>query len=150
MSDSNNILPPRPNGGFSGKKFIAGSKRSQRRLETLGFDPIEKLVNLYRRLEEEDEWYCNLRMAGTVKQLDSDGNVKKTTRYSGVAHSTVHSNMARVGNDLMRYAYGRVPENVPGENKPLSAMRIKLTKSETVTINGSTQEIEDAEYEDIE
>jgi len=149
-------LPPRPFGAFSGKKFIAGSKRSQRRLATLNFDPIQKLVKLYERLEQEDEYYCNLRQVGKVTELDKKGDVKKSHKYSGVAHATVFANMSKIGNDLLRYAYGRVPETLNLNTQPTRPMVIKLTdtkslehkKSSTLIINGRSEEVEDVDLED--
>ena len=109
-------------GGSVMKTFLNGSKKSKVRLAQLGFDPIERLVLLYKKLESEDEYWSKVREASLVKELDSEGNVKKVHRYSGMAHSTVLTQMAKISNDLLRYGYGRVPENLPssgGESTPL-------------------------------
>ena len=152
MSDPDDKLMPRPQGGFSAKRFISGARRSQRRLATLGFDPIEKLVNLYKTLEEEHNYYVNLREANVqINEMTASGKIKKTHRYSGVAHAAVLSNMEKVSNDLMRYAYGRVPEGMTSLDKPVGAMIVQLNDKNSVTINGkASEEIEEGEYSEFE
>jgi hypothetical protein len=127
MSETSNKLPSGPIGGFSEKQFVAGSKRSQRRLHTLDFDPIERLVRLYKRLEEEDEHLVNLRKVDSVTELNTDGTTKKKHKYSGVAHVAIFGHMEKVASDLLRYDYGRVPEMTYNNDVPTSPMVIQLT-----------------------
>jgi hypothetical protein len=154
MSDDDNKLPRGPVSGFSEKKFITGSKRSQRRLKTLGFDPIERLVKLYKRLEEEDEYMVNLRQVAAVTELNPDGSVKKSHKYSGVAHMAVFGHMEKTASDLLRYDYGRVPELIPTSAADVKPLMIQLTDEGTapivITAYKRDDEAEDAEYTEID
>jgi len=151
MSDDDKKLPAAPHGGFGGKRFMAGSQRSKRRLKSLKFDPIEKLTKLYARMEEEDEYYTELRKETYVVNMDEEGQTFKH-RYSGVAHMALFANMEKVGNDLLRYAYGRVPETSNLNDVPASPMKIILSGDSVepgraaIVINPRHEEIEDAEY----
>lgn len=119
------------NGGTSEvKRFVRGSSRSRVRLAQLGFDPIERLVNMYNVLDKEHRMWIKLREFGTITKLDEDGNVKKVKgqiRYSGVAHANVMAQMAKVATDLMRYSYGRVPEVVPNGGARPTPLTINLS-----------------------
>lgn len=150
MSDDDNKLPAAPVSGFSERTFISGSKRSQRRLKSLKFDPIEKLVKLYQRLEEEDEYMVNLRKVAAVSELNPDGTVKKTHKYSGVAHMAVFGHMEKTASDLLRYDYGRVPELVPTTAADVKPLMIQLTDPDSsplvITAYKREDEVEDAEF----
>jgi len=82
--------------------------RSVRRLVELGFDPIAKQVELYRKLEAQTEYHEGMQ-TGTIAQLNGDG---KQRRYSPMAHAAILSLMQKTGTDLTRYMYGRVPEGI--------------------------------------
>jgi len=135
-----------PNSPINGQRLIRGAKRSRQRLAELKFDPIEKLVMLYKKLEEEDKWYVELRKATSVKVLGKDGKPQKTLRYSAVAHSTVLAQLEKIGNDLLRYGYGRVSETVNVNNQNPSPLLINLSgkkviehDAETITVTPEIQ-----------
>jgi hypothetical protein len=135
---------------FSGKKFMANSKRSQTRLKDLGFDPIEKLVRLYERLEAEDAVYQELRNAGAVLLMDKKGNTKPAKRYSGVAHAAILAQMQKVSSDLLRYSYGRVPEGVDLQKGGTPKMVINTASGIKIINPGERDDdISDATYEEI-
>ena len=153
MSEEDNKLPMGPAGGFSAKTFRSGSKRSQRRLKSLDFDPIEKLTKLYQRLEQEDQYMCNLRHVDSVKELNPDGTIKKTHKYSGVAHMAVFGHMEKVASDLLRYDYGRVPEIIPTSSANTTPMYIQLTEKEAppiMIVPKADEEIEDGDFTETE
>jgi len=85
---------------------------STSRLDQLGFDPMENMVHLYRRLEEEDRFWQEIRRRGKVTFMDTvpTGIKQKTIRYSALAHMSVFNNMEKINNSLLRYKYARVPE----------------------------------------
>lgn len=81
------------------------SKESVKKLQTLGFDPIEKLVDHYYKVQEK----INAMEAGE-------------TRYSAVALANLLNIQTSVMNTLMRYGYRQVPEKseqVIEDKKPL-------------------------------
>jgi len=73
---------------------------------------MENMVHLYRRLEEEDRFWQEIRRRGKVTFMDTvpTGIKQKTIRYSALAHMSVFNNMEKINNSLLRYKYARVPE----------------------------------------
>ncbi|MDH5182251.1 MAG: hypothetical protein OEX12_00040 [Gammaproteobacteria bacterium] len=151
MNNDGTNIQPRDGGTSAGKKLIANSRRSRARLEELDFDPLEKQVMLYRRLVKEDEWWENLKAGTSVVDVDADGKKKKTLRYSGIAHAAILAQMQKIGNDLMRYGYGRVPENVGSGLEAPPPLQIGLTGSkaqgalQSIVIDVSPKVINDDE-----
>jgi len=103
--------------------FKAGHK-SQVRLEELGFDPLQELVQLYRKLQDEDTLMCALR-DGVYVPLNEYAN---PIRYSYVAHTNLLSQLEKVASQLMRYGYSRVSETVIIEEKPVDPLIINLDR----------------------
>ena len=132
---------------ISAKKIYAGTKRSNERLAELGFDPIEKLVELYKSLEAEHEYWMELKKVSQVQELTKGGKHKKTHRYSGHAHAAILAQMEKVANDLMRYNYGRVPETINVNAVKPQGMIVNLAgiekkpDSEPLIINGKAKVI---------
>ncbi len=104
-----------------------GKVESRVRLKKLGFDPIEKLVNLYNKLEKENEFYCKLREVGQLEQIDNNGDTVRTIRYSHIAHTNILSQLEKVSSQLLRYRYARVPETVNLESNHIPALNINLS-----------------------
>jgi len=100
--------------------------KGKNKLEQLGFDPMEKLVAVYNRLEREDIMLTKIRDADEVHMV-KDGKKVGKKRYSSVAHTTVLGHMKDIGTDLLRYKYARVPEG-EGVEKEIPKINIKLTK----------------------
>jgi len=120
---------------FNAPRYVGGSVRSVNVLNMLRFDPIEELVNQYRRLEAEIHWHEQLRN-GEIVPLDPNG---KPRHYSATAHMAVYERLQSIGSDLLRYGYGRVPESVDlNVNRPTKLV-INLTKQgETFEINNES------------
>lgn len=131
----------------SEKRFAAGSQRSVARLRSLKFDPIERLVVLYQGLEKEDQYHRNVR-DNIIVPLNARG---KPVAYNAKAHSDVLAQMAKIGADLLRYNYGRVPEtlNINPNSAPPVVINLTSNKGE-LTINKPpvTLEMQDLEQED--
>jgi hypothetical protein len=125
MSENNSIEQPTCIADQAPRKIHRGSQRSVKRLNQLGFDPIQELVQLYRQLQNEDKIMCAVR-DGTRVSLTEEG---RTVRYSAVAHVALMGQLEKIANDLVRYGYGRVPETVNVEDKrsPASIV-VHLTK----------------------
>jgi hypothetical protein len=117
MDVSNDLLNTIPRGGapFTGKAI---SSKSVAKLRQLGFDPIDVMVALYRKLQKEEQRLVMIRdntMVGTYQ------------KYSSIAHAQILSQMRDIANDLMRYGYGRVPETVNVENHSATPLTIVMT-----------------------
>lgn len=97
------------------------SKSSVQRLQELGFDPIQKLVQLYEDITKEIAELDELKM--NPKML-KNGDVR---RYSSMAHAQLITTQQKLINDLMRYGYARVPETVNVKPELPSGITINLT-----------------------
>lgn len=91
------------------------------RLAELGFDPIEKLVELYHEISKE---IAELERLKTNPLLLKNGD---TRRYSSMAHAQLITTQQKLINDLMRYGYARVPETVNIKPEAPKGITINLT-----------------------
>ena len=114
------------------KRFKTGSKSSVTRLQQLYFDPIEELVKKYREIEEEIAYQQRMR-AGTVIELTSTGKVRA---YRAEIHHALYDKLIKVGESLVRYKYGRVPElQNEKDNAPPSFIVNLTSKGDQYIIN---------------
>jgi len=112
-----------------GNKF----KRGPDRLQALGFDPIGNLVNLYEKLSQEVIFWENIRDGKVITLLASG----KPRAYNHEAHLSCYDKMIKIGSDLTRYGYSRVPEGVDPTRPPAPPMVVNLTpEGDTFIING--------------
>jgi len=146
MSDIDDRMPPDKRGPVPGsKQFQAGRVRSVRRLMQLDFDPIKELVDKYRKLEEEVKIHEGVR-DGSVVQLRADGKPKV---YNHEAHMAVYDRLLKVGEALLRYGYGRVPEQAAPPPPALPTLTVTLTKKGDVyTVNEQNDVLESDEEND--
>jgi hypothetical protein len=98
--------------------------KSVRRLDALNFDPMERMVILYKRLEEQEQHWGNVQM-GLVTYIGADGE-EKPVRYSSVAHIGVLNQMQKISADLLRYKYGRVPEGMNFDDAAIAPFYVML------------------------
>jgi hypothetical protein len=89
-----------------GSKNI-NSMASVKKLEELGFDPIEMMVKQYKEID--------LRL--------SDG----TVRVGSGAYAQLIATQGTLINNLMQYGYKKVPEKIEQEVTTKKPMAIKLT-----------------------
>lgn len=133
-------------GGPTPTLFQAGAKRSQLRLKHLGFDPIGELVKQYRQLELELEYQEGLRSGAIVELSASTGKAKA---YRPEVHHAIYDKLIKVGEALLRYGYGRVPETTVVEEKRPMPLVVNLTKKgETYVINDNSGDMPDEEMDD--
>jgi len=112
--------------------YMGGSVRSVQALNTLRFDPIEKLVEQYRKLEAELAWHEQLR-EGQIVPLRPSG---KPHTYNAEHHIRIFERLETIGSQLLRYGYGRVPESLDlNLNRPSKLVFNLTKKGETFTIN---------------
>jgi hypothetical protein len=122
--------PRRGKGGRNPGSRNILSKESIRKLEMLGFDPIESAVRLYEQLAAD---------AYFIKH-DDEGNVR--TRYNVLAYSNLITAMAKINADLLRYRYGRVSEAEEKDTEKLPPLVIKMTGQGDVFLGGPEKEDE--------
>ena len=136
LLDEDQIVQPRlSRSGLTKNKinFISGSKRSEKRLKELGFDPIQRLVMLYEHLTLEVAYQEALR-DGRITELTPAGNPKA---YKPYVHHNLFDKLANIGEKLLRYGYGRVPETLNLSNTTPKPLIINTTKKdEKYVING--------------
>lgn len=84
----------------------------------------------------------------TKSFLNEDGKVRQYTVGVAQAHASLYDKLVSVGEKLLRYGYGRVPEaGLEGAQKP-APLIIKPQDGATITIKQSTT-IE-GDYEEVE
>ena len=88
--------------------IITGSKRAVARLGFLGFDPIGELVKSYNYLTMEIQRQESLRNCTIVEMHPVTG---KIIYYNFEQHLRLIEARIRIAIELLRYMYGRVPEN---------------------------------------
>ena len=93
------------------------SQASVRKLEELGFDPIEKMVRLYDEIDEKL----------------ADG----TVREGSGAYAQLIATQSQLINNLMQYGYRRVPEKQEIETTEKKPISVVLTDSTEVDSDGS-------------
>ena len=126
-----------------GTAYSPGRPRSVKKLEELQFDPLVEMVNLSRRITSELE-IQEKRRSGALVELNHLG---KKRGYREDQHIALLGQAQKTLSELMRYAYGRVPENGTQE-APKRAGRLSITltqEGETFDI-GEPDNFDDAEY----
>jgi phosphoglycerate-specific signal transduction histidine kinase len=104
-------------------------KASVQRLDDLGFDPISELVKTYEMLKLEVQRQEDIR-DGRVVELTTKGTPKA---YYAETHHALYDKMIKVGESLLRYKYGRVPEVSLEQERPHSQLIINLTGQAPIT-----------------
>lgn len=105
-------------------KIVKNSKRAQLMLESLGFDPIRKLVNQYERLEKDILDYERLRRDGP--DLDADGRILR--KFSGMAYVSLLTVQQRLLTELLPYGYAKqLNTDDTNDGKSIPRMQIILT-----------------------
>ena len=141
--------PPLRGGRVAGVgQFHAGAKRSVARLKQLNYDPIGELVANYRKLQAEIERQEKIR-DGVIVELTSTGKVKA---YRAEIHHALYDKLIAIGEKLLRYGYGRVPETTIVEDRKPMPLIVNLTKKGDVyTVNEVDHPVldfdEDGNYE---
>jgi hypothetical protein len=140
------IQPELPRGRTPGKPVYAlGAKRSVARLKALGYDPIGSLVEKYNDLEDELKRQKKIR-SNELVELTASG---KPRAYNPETTMSIYEKQIAIAEKLLRYGYGRVPENTLETPKTVRPMIVNLTKKgETYVVNDIPDE--DFAHEDDE
>ena len=102
------------------KKVRVGVKAADR-LQELGFDTLAAQVYLYRKLDKEANRQETL--IETPRKLPN-GDIQ---RFSAMAYSNTLMLQQKIANDLLRYAYARVPEGELNKDPRIGGLTINLT-----------------------
>lgn len=122
---------PQIKGGGPGQpSWKAGHKKSVERLRNLMYDPIGELVCTHRRLELE-LLRQELIRDNEIQDLTPSG---KHRAYSTMHHYALYDRIIKISESLLRYAYGRVPENAIMEEKRPAPLVVNLNKQGTVYV----------------
>ena len=125
-------------------KLRIGSKRSIAKLDNLRFDPIERLVRQYEELEYEVERQKLIR-DGNIVEVTATGKPKA---YRPEVHHALYDKMIKIGESLLRYKYGRVPETVNVQETRPMPISINLTKKGEVYQLGDVETLPQEDEED--
>ncbi len=117
-------------------KYLAGFPRAQHALIQMGFDPIKEHVERYRELQQEILYQEALRI-GLVIEKKQDG---KPRAYRAELHHSLLDKVIKIGESLLRYGYGRVPEKMELDVKPVSKFVINTTKKGEVFVGTTIEE----------
>ena len=122
---------PQIKGGGAGQpSWVAGKKKSIDRLRNLMYDPIGELVCTHRRLELE-LLRQELIRDNEIQDLTPSG---KHRAYSTMHHYALYDRIIKISESLLRYAYGRVPENAIMEEKRPAPLIVNLNRKGTVYV----------------
>lgn len=131
--------PPVRRGRIPGTK-LKYTKDSVKKLEKLGFDPIELLVENHKKLTVEIQRQERLQALADSGQVMVNG---QKTKYSAMTHATLLAAEQKLLNDLVPYRYAKVPVDVNVNDTSLPPIMISLTKQ------GEVYEIDPSENVDI-
>jgi len=139
--------PPLKRGRPVGQpNYMAGAKRSVAVLKENRFDPITSLVNRYREMENEVAFWKGIRDRSVIQVINAEG---KERYYDADAHMAAEKMLIEIGDKLLRYGYGRVPETVNVNDNRLPTMVIQLsTKSDHQHFINKQEVIEHDEGDD--
>lgn len=130
MADSNKQPAWKPGNQMGIPKFHAGGHKSVARLAQLRYDPIGELVEQYRYVQSEVTRQEKIR-DGIIVELTATGKQKN---YRAEVHHALLDKLIAIGDRLLRYGYGRVPETIQVEDKRAQPLIVNLTKKGDVYI----------------
>lgn len=91
------------------------SKKASKKLEALGFDPIERMIELYDEL------------AFKIHEMTHDADGFPTTKYSQMALAQLMAAQQRCVSELMRYGYARATEGIEVSSRAIAPITILTT-----------------------
>jgi hypothetical protein len=114
-----------------------GGHAAVHKLNELRFDPIVELVTKYREIEQQIEFYNDWR-ANIIVPLTSTGKVRT---YDQQVHMNLYDKLTTIGEKLLRYGYGRVPELHDDTTQERVPLIINLNKEGDQYVIGETRDI---------
>jgi hypothetical protein len=104
-------------------------RNSVAKLKELGFDPLEKMVELYDEITEEIKMMTKNPDGSRKYKVLKDGTVTNQPDWSALAHSTLIAAKNKVVSDLLRYGYARVTEATIVAQKEIKPLTIITSRS---------------------
>lgn len=127
------------NAGY--KQFHRGGPKSVARLRNLNFDPIGDLVKQHGKITAEIEHQEKMR-SGEIIELTPAG---KSRAYRPEIHHALYDKLLVIGKELLRYGYGRVPEQVNENVVAPQPLIVNLTKKGDVYMVNPQADIDDVD-----
>jgi ribosomal protein L33 len=90
------------------------SRRATKKLEQMGYDPIERMIELHQELVQQ------------IYDMTHDEDGFPTKKYSQMAYAQLLTIKQRCVSELMRYGYARVSEGVEISTKAIAPITIQL------------------------
>lgn len=109
-----------------GRSVSRYSSTSVAKLKSLGVDPIDYMVNTYDEITAEIEEQQKLKKYPVIL---ADGSKR---RYSAEMHARLLEIKQKIGNDLMRYGYARVPETIGLNSTEPKGLVINMVSDDNV------------------
>jgi hypothetical protein len=137
---SPNLRRGGPLPGFK-KKY---SRESIRALAKLDFDPIQKMVQLYHRIDAQLTRQEELQAMKDVAELETGKQVKNG--YSAMAHMGFATAQEKLLNDLIPYRYAKIPVDEAKKDDVPPPLTIELTQEGDVFVIDPSE----TDYEEVE
>lgn len=123
--------------------YVPKKPKSEKKLDEMKYDPLERQVRLIMRLEKELDRQEMIR-SGELIELTPTG---KRRYYNEMNHLSIYDKLAKANNDLIKYKYGKVPDNIEENNKQVHTLTIGLSEEGAVfEIGGEEDNEEYIEY----
>lgn len=119
--------------------FKRGARRSVIRLEQLEFDPIYQLVSSHREIVNEIAYQKELR-SGAKVEVGPGGRVRG---FNAENLSKLYDQKLTVEKELLRYGYGRVPETLEVNTKPIAPLVVEMTGKGQVYVANKFEDVDD-------
>jgi len=117
------------------KSYKGGSRRSIKRLEYLGFDPIKALVDKYNEIESEVLYQKKLRSKEII-ELDSKG--KEKSFYAPNLYELFDKQIT-IADKLLKYRYGAVNEDAEESGAKPAQLTVILHNEGEIYSVGDTE-----------
>lgn len=119
------------------KPYRGASRRSQARLQYLGFDPLEEMVKQYKEIQSEIERQKQIR-AGAIVELKANGEEK--TFWSQDLYM-LYDKQINIADKLLKYAY-TTPTEDDGANKAVPKLTVIMSQEGEVYSVGDGEDDE--------
>jgi hypothetical protein len=111
---------------------------SVKKMEELGFDPLEKLTELYYEILETME----------ATYIDKNGIEQKCVKVGSLAHATMLGHLKGISDSLTKYSYRAVPEKREVDVNAVTPTIINLTDMVSDSDDDSMKTIEGTSEDD--
>jgi hypothetical protein len=103
-------------------RSVAYSKKAISKLASLGFDPLEEMVKCHRNITEQ------IARQKYFQKLQDEGLKATGGKFSGMMLATLLAAEEKLLNDVLPYAYSKVPIDNSVTDPDLPPLIVNLTK----------------------